>query len=605
MPVPEPFLSPNDYNVYAFNVQFDQMAINVVGKHYGFKPIYLESCVDIMAIAARYGYPQSLEKLGEALNISQKKLSEGKDLVKLFCTPPFRNLKKDDAWHATKFRKFCEYCMRDNDAMREALSKMPASSLSAEEQAIWLEVARTNAKGVPIDHAAVVRINQVVKYYLEKRTKEIPKITGGAVQTIGQRDKILAWCADRGVKMKNLQSQTVEDKIKEFHVEPFDEEVFELLSLRKLIGGSAIKKYQRLEDMVFLKRIYDNIRYHGAGTGRITGGGFQLLNLPRLKVKPREGETYDEAVERVIKSFYDTTVLKEDDPLSSAKALVRPMIKAPEGKVIMAADWSSIEYILLMWFAGETEKVERFRQGFDPYIDFAMRLFGILYDQVTELQRQEAKPPVLGAGYMLGWEGLIEYAEGYGVVMTDEEAQFATNTYRAEHPLVVKSWYSLKNAAHSAVMNPGVEYRTHRTILKVVKDRAGTGWLRMTLPSGRALYYCKPRMTDSKYGPAIKHMGVDPVTKQWAWVYLKPMRIIENVIQALGRDILTAGLARLKANGYTRIGDIYDEAIMEEPVEGAKERLEQMIRLMCVPPTWAPDLPLFADGYTSKRYKKG
>ena len=112
-------------------------------------------------------------------------------------------------------------------------------------------------------------------------------------------------------------------------------------------------------------------------------------------------------------------------------------------------------------------------------------------------------------------------------------------------------------------------------------------------------------MADGKYGPVIKHMGVDPDNKQWAWVYLKPMRIIENVIQSLGRDVLIGGANRLTKHGYNRIADVYDELILEEPEESAAARLKQIIRLMCVPPNWAPDLPLFADGYFAKRYKKG
>ena len=127
----------------------------------------------------------------------------------------------------------------------------------------------------------------------------------------------------------------------------------------------------------------------------------------------------------------------------------------------------------------------------------------------------------------------------------------------------------------------------------------------MTLPSGRSLYYREPHLVDSKMGPVIKHMGINPETKQWGWTFLKPMRIIENIIQGLGRDILSLGLDRLARHGYNRIADIYDEVICEEPEEGAEERLKQMVRLMCVPPTWGPDLPLFADGYTAKRYKKG
>lgn len=601
MPIPAPFLSPKDYNFSAFNIQFDQLAVNVVGPKYGFKQIPLENCHDVMAVAARYGLPQSLEKLGKALKVELGKLTEGKALVKLFCTPPFRNPKQDEAWHIAKFRKLCEYCMRDVDSMKEIMGKMPSPYLTDDEQKIWRVTAQINATGVPVDHAAVIRINQVIDHYRMVESKKVPLITEGEVQTIGQLDKIISWCGDRGVDLPNLTAQTVSDKVKGFHVEPFDEDVLKILKLRQMLGGAAVKKFIRLENMTHNGRIHDNLRYHGAGTGRATGGGFQMLNLPRAKVKPDEGETYEEAVEKVVMSFYDTTVLQHPNPLEQAKALVRPMIRAKEGKIIMAADWSSIEYILLMWFAGESDKVERFRGGYDPYIDFATKLFHINYEDVTGDQRQRSKAPVLGSGYMLGAPGLIEYSTGYGVEMTVEESEFATHTYRSEHPLVVKSWYALKNCAHMAVKNHGVPYGTHRTTFKVIYDGSGTHWLKMTIPSGRSIYYCKPQMAMGKYGPAIKHMGVDT---HWTWVWLSPQRTIENVIQGLGRDILNLGVSRLVDNGYTNIGNIYDEIICEESEEGAQMRYDQMLRHMCVPPTWGPDIPLFADGFIAKRYKK-
>jgi DNA polymerase len=605
MPIPAPFLSPKDYTFSAFNIQFDQLAINILGPRYGFKEIPLENCQDVMALAGRYGLPQSLEKLGKALGVNLGKLKDGKRLVKLFCSPPFHNPKKDKIWNNQEFHKLCAYCKRDVDSMKEIISKLPASQLSASEQNVWQVTATINKRGVPVDHAAVVRINQVIDHYRATETKKVPLITDGEINTIGQRAKIIDWCSDRGVELENLQAATVDEVLKGFHVEPFDNKVYELLKLRQVLGGAAVKKYVRLQNMTLNGRIHDNLRYYGASTGRPTGGGFQMLNLPRATIKPIGEETPDDAVQRVIGTFYDTTVLKDPAILEHAKALVRPMLKAPEGKRIMAADWSSIEYILLMWFAGETEKVERFRNGFDPYIDFATKIFQVEYEYVNKDQRQQAKPPVLGAGYMLGARALVEYASGYGVILTLEEAQVLVNLYRSENPKVKKSWYALKNMAQYAVRNHGVPYRTHRCEFKVIYDRSGRHWLRFTIPSGRSLYYCEPKMASGPYGPAIKHKGVDPNKKIWTWIYLKPQRIIENCIQALGRDVMNGGLDRLIKHGYNPIVQVYDEAVMEEPKEGIQLRYEQATKLMCIPPTWAPDLPLFAEGYIAKRYRKG
>jgi hypothetical protein len=378
------------------------------------------------------------------------------------------------------------------------------------------------------------------------------------------------------------------------------------LLLRQRIGGAAVKKYKKLEGQTTDGRIHDNSRYHGAGTGRTTGGGFQYLNMPRAKVAfDKDRTTYDEAVEQAIASFYDTTVLK-NNPLEVAKALVRPMIKAPKGRVLLAADWASIEYILLMWFCGEWERVKAFKKGEDPYIRFATKLFNVAYDKVTDDERQQAKPPVLGSGYMLGWRGLIEYAAGYGVTMDEDMAQFSTNTYRTEHPLVVSAWYKLKEAAHNAVKHHGFTFATHNTKFKVVKQ-GQYNWLIMTLPSGRSLFYCEPQLIEGTYGEVIKHRGINPKTKQWSWVFLKPMRIIENIIQGLGRDVLTAGLDNCEAHGFQPIMTIYDEIVCEEYDDvDVEKRFELMVKLMCKPVKWAgAALPLKADGYISKRYKKG
>lgn len=613
-PVPEPFLYPYKYRFAAFNIQFDAYITKTLGRKHGFSEIPLANQIDVMAVAARFGLPQKLDKLGPALNVRLPKFKEGNTLKKLFCSPPYRNPKKDDAWHREQLKKFYLYCIRDVDSMDEIMSKMPMNHLPPSEQEIWIQNCLMNLRGVPVDHAAVVRINQVCDYYRNKEAKRVPEITKGAVKTIGQIKKIVEWCDSMGVELENLQEQTVTNAINDldeliYEAEPVQavkyEAVQKLLKLRQDIGGAAVKKFKRLEAMTVDGRIHDNSRYHGAGTGRTTGGGFQYLNLPRATLPKQKGKSYDEVVEETLKKFYDTTILVEDNPLEVGKALVRPMIKTPDGKVLLVADWSSIEYILLMWYAGEWDKVAAFKDGADPYKLFATKLFNVPYEDVDGDQRQRSKPPVLGSGYMLGWRGLIEYAEGYGVEMSEDEAQFATNTYRNEHPLVVDTWYKLKRCAHDAVAHKGMTFATNNTRFKVVNGGAYR-YLIMTLPSGRSLFYCDPKLADGKYGPVIKHRGVHSTTKQWTWVYLKPQRIIENVIQGLGRDILTNGYAKAVEHGYKPIMTIYDEIVCEADEKGADDRLNQMTDLMCQAPAWAGGtLPLKAEGYVAKRFKKG
>lgn len=623
MEVPIFFRNTKDFRYAAFNAIFDWRVINQFSKRYGFGRLELEQMIDIMGVAARYGLPQSLDRLGKALKVRMTKMSAGKALKKVCCcVPPVAT--------PQQWKQFEEYCVRDTDSMSEIMRKMPSDQLSESEQKIWVDTARINNRGVPVNTWGVKQINKVVDYYTDKQMRRLPFLTNGMVKTVGQTAKIREFCAANGVDLPNLQALTVDAEVERLrtliplveenknglysHVVGTDyQKVYEVLRIRQLIGGAAVKKFKRLEAMSHQKIIHDNLRYHGAGTGRCTGGGFQMLNLPRAKVKPAKGQTYDEAVAETLQTFFDASVLKHPDPLLQAKKLVRPSLKTRDTHRLVVADWGSIEYILEMYFAGEWEKVERFRNGFDPYIDFATELFHVAYDDVSDRQRQESKPPVLGSGYMLGWGGLIGYADGYGVAMTEKQAKIATHTYRESHPLVVESWYSLKNAAHGAVKYPGKTFKAFtqdgshdlKTSFIVRKDRTGRPWLIMTLPSGRNLFYCQPQLVRGKYGSVIQHMGVNPDTKQWGRVFLKPQRIIENVIQALGRDILNNGLEAVQKHGFRPIFHVYDEIGCIEPVVGAEQRLKEMTALMCLPPEWMPNLPLRADGYVSQCYMKG
>ena len=609
MGVPHFFLAPQEYMFAAFNIQFDQRAVNMLGRKYGFGNIRLDQCIDIMAVAARYTFPQKLATLGKVLKVKLQKMRRGTYLVKTVCCPPFK-------YTQAEFEELCDYCVRDTDSMAEILSLLPADHLSPEEQRIWVETAQMNAVGVPVDVKAVRQINRIVDWYTGDKMKRMPFLTDGEIDTVHQRDKILKWCEGYGVEMENFQVDTVAEAVldvEERLLDDFEDEavlrgygkVLEVLKLRQLLGGAAVKKFKRLQNMTLNGSIHDNLRYFGATTGRTTGGGFQFLNLPRAKVDVPEGSTHDIEVEKVLDKFRDASIIDHDDPLGEAKKLVRPMLKVGDDQTLMVRDWSSIEYVLCMWFCGEQEKVKAFAKGYDPYIGFATKLFNVRYDDVTKDQRQKSKPPILGGQYTLGANGLIGYAEGYGVFMTVDEAQFSTNTYREDHPLVKTTWYELQDTAVAAVENHRRPFSTHNTKFIVEYDRTGRHWLILTLPSKRTLYYCEPFTGLGKYGKVVKHKGINPYNKQWSTRELNISRLIENIIQALGRDILQPAVKRLALAGFSPRATVYDEIICVEPLLDSERRFKEMEKIMCIAPSWAPSLPLFADGYLSKRYMKG
>jgi DNA polymerase len=349
-------------------------------------------------------------------------------------------------------------------------------------------------------------------------------------------------------------------------------------------------------DLAFNGRIYDNLRYYGANTGRWTGLGFQLLNLPRSKV--------NEEAEELIQSFHDLSVI-EKEPIKTAKELVRQMIKAPDGKLLLFGDYSSIEYVFMIWVTKDYKALERFTTGFDQYKDMAVERYKVEYDDVTDDQRYRGKQLILGCGYGLGAKGFIGYCEQYNVYITDEEANESVNAYRYKYKRIVNFWYNCKDAAINAVTYPGYTFKVknaRNVKYKCIKDRNKTRWLQCTLPSGRNIYYNDPEIGEGKFGPELNAMGINPYTKKWMRLKVIPGRLAENISQATCRDILVAGKINLEEAGYKLIGSIYDEVIAE--VDENNYSVDDFNTLACKMPKWADGLPVKMESVAEKRYRK-
>ena len=354
-------------------------------------------------------------------------------------------------------------------------------------------------------------------------------------------------------------------------------------------------------DLIFLGRVHDNSRYYGTNTGRISGMGFQLLNLPRSKV--------NEEAEDLIQSFHDLSVI-EKEPIKTAKELVRQMICAPDGYLLQFGDYASIEYAFLIWVTNDQVALKRFADGFDQYKDMAAARYGVKYEDVNDDQRYRGKQLILGCGYGLGAKGFIGYCEQYDVYITDEEAQASVNAYRQKYARVVKFWYNCKDAAINAVTYPNQPFKVEgarNVTYKCIRDRNRTRWLQCTLPSGRNIYYNDPQIGEGIYGPELNAMGINPYSKKWMRLKVIPGRLAENIAQATCRDILFEGKHNVEAEyqknkNFKLIGSIYDEAICEVPED--KVDLELFNKLMCTMPSWAEGMPVRMESVAEKRYRK-
>lgn len=584
---PEVFVKPQGHTFYAFNISFDRTGINKLGGKYGLGHIKLEQCVDVQALVARYGYPQKLDTVAQVL-LGTGKLESGTRLINRISKPPF------EYTHA-EFEEFLAYNKRDVDIMCDLLKKLPNSRLSPYEQKIWEDTEKINAIGVPVDLSSAQRIQAIVTEYIEDETECLCELTDGEVVKITQVAAIKNYVNDRGGDLPDVSKETLASILNaEYLPDWMTSKMLKLLQLRQLFGSSSIAKYKSIMRQYHKGRIYDNLRYFGAHTGRETGRGFQIHNLPRAKVKDPDAE---------IQKFYTLDILKED-PVFSAKALIRPMIRTGKKTILGVWDYKSIENRILYWFARDYRTLFKVKQDFDEYVEFASIMYKLPPDKIGGELRNFGKVVVLGSGYGLSPGGLFKQCSDWGLDVTYEECERAVYLYRNMHPKVKAIWYQLSNAAKRAVMHKGVLVQQDRCKFVVKKDRGDTEWLTLRLPSGRNIYYNSPSIAVGNYGPEVHHMGVDSTTKKWSVQQLYHSRIIENIIQALARDVLMYGRRKIIDEGYNVIASIHDENVVELPYRNHKAHWQKIKALMEIPPPWLDDMTLAVEGYCSRRYKK-
>ncbi len=579
--------------IYAHNALFDYLAWHVLGSKYGFPAVDLSQWIDTVALANRYTLPAGLAKVGEVLKLDVQKQAKGSALIrKISCPTKTGKRPKEgvDFTHSDKMDYF-SYCIDDVNTTYELIKNLPADELAPDEQALWELTQRMNMTGLPVDVYSAERILASITSFAEEMTLRVPELSGGTVQKVTQVAKLKTWMASYGVDTPNLQAATVEALLEgDIH-----ENVREMLVLRQTIGRSSTAKYKKIMEMNLNGRVYNNLQYYGTSTGRWAGRGFQLQNLPRASV-PNPEEYIDD-----FNNFKPV-----DDPVNVAKALIRPMIKAPKGRMLIVSDYSSIENRLLAWVARDEPALELFRTGGDQYVDMASFLYRKEPSDISKSERQIGKIIILGCGYGMGAKRFVETAKTWGVHMEQHEAQRAVDAYRDRYSLVKNMWYKLKDRCVEAIMRPGETHGYNGCIFRVVKCRAGNRWLVLTLPSGRNLFYMSPYLSEDTYGLVPGHYGTNPYTKKWDRLKLIPGRITENIIQALARDIMAYGLTTvsLRMPDITLLGTVHDEAIGEGYEDMKPHDLEKFNKALCCLPKWAKGLPLEAEGYLATRYKK-
>jgi len=342
-------------------------------------------------------------------------------------------------------------------------------------------------------------------------------------------------------------------------------------------------------------RIRNTLVYHGASTGRwASRGGLNLQNIARPTISDEEIE---QAIPRVFSEATGT--------MRELSSLVRSAITAPQSKTFVDVDFSSIENRVASWIAGQTDKVELFRKGLDEYKAFAAKsLYRVPYEEVTKEMRQVSKSAVLGCMFGQGANGLVAYAQGMGVNLTQEQSQLAVNAYRTDYQRVKECWYDCQSAAMQAITQPGDMIDAFKLRFMYAKDV-----LWMKLPSGRFICWRDPKIERQltpwgEMRDGVTVLNQNTFTRKWGRNSLIGSSIFQSAVQGTARDMLAEACLLLEEQGFEVINLIHDEVLMLVDESQAESALDRVVTLMTTPPKWASDFPLAAEGWVGKRYRK-
>lgn len=606
--VPEEILAAlSDENVtkWTFNAAFERICLsNWLKRHHpehflGYsipedpasKYLNPESWKCTMIWSAYMGLPLSLEGVGAVLKLQDQKLKEGKDLIRYFCTPckptksnggRSRNLPQHDS---EKWIRFKEYNRRDVEvemAIKKRLVKYPVPDFVWDEYHLDQEI---NDRGIALNMTVVE--NAIA--FDERSKKELT----AAMQDITNLDnpnsvqQMKEWLSDNGVETESLDKKAVKELIKTTD----EQSVQDALILRQQLAKSSVKKYQAMQNTVCRDgRAHGMFQFYGANrSGRWAGRLIQLQNLPQNHLPDLE-----QARQYMLDGEYDMLDLLYDSVPAVLSELIRTAFVPRPGYKFIVSDFSAIEARVLAFLAGETWRSKVFAEGKDIYCASASQMFGVPVEKhgVNSHLRQKGKIAELALGYG-GSVGALKSMGALEMGLSEDELQPLVTSWRESNPMITAFWWDVDRAVKKTVTE------RVKTEVRGIKFFYKNGMLFIQLPSGRRLAYVKPRIGTNQFGgESVTYEGVGS-TKKWERIESYGPKFVENIVQAISRDILCYAMKPLRHCFI--VGHVHDELIIEcDPRVDLKAVCEQMGRS----PDWMPDILLRADGYETQFYKK-
>lgn len=608
---------------WAFNAQFERVMTRRV---LGLKTPY-KSWRCTMVLAYMLGFAGDLLQVGKQIGLKEDQLKDpdGKRLIRMFTMPqrvtksnPFewRNeLTDPEEWWA-----FCRYNVRDVETEMLIKNRLIKYPILPQEWDLYALDQLINDRGVMIDTEFAQAALDMADMRKPQIIEEMKDLTG--LKNPNSVSQLLPWLRERGYPFDDLRKDTVEKVIREQEENGIDSEAIPILSLRLNSAKNSVAKYRTMKNAAGHDgRFRYSLQFAGASrTNRWAGRKIQTQNLPRTPKFLEAVEDLTIANRFIANRELDNLALFAGEPMDALVGCIRSAFIPSPGHKFIVADLASIESVVIGWLTDCKWFMDTLAIKHDLYRSFAAHWLGLPYEE-TIPHRTKAKPATLGAGYRLGGghlgddgkkTGLWGYAENMGVHMTQKEAADSVKAFRELCPEIVEAWKQLENCVFQVI-------RTHRPVKwKCLTIEYTKPFLTIQLPSGRKMYYFRPRITERQMTVQSGERKGEKYTtlnfqyegkiekangSSWGKVFSHGGKLVENIVQALARDVLAEGMKKAHRMGFKIVMHIHDEIVTEVP-EDSPLTLADLIGCMAAELPWAPGLPLGAAGWEGYFYRK-
>ena len=597
----------------AFNANFERVCLSKYFNTYLSPKMF--RCTQVHALYL--GLPHGLENVAKSLRLKEQKLEEGKSLIRFFnkrenldlLTSNNENIKKGEV--LKKYEEFKKYCINDVKVERSIRKILEKVKLPESEQKLWQLDQEINDRGVLVDSKLLNNAIYYDNYFKNILIEKLKTITN--INNPKSNNQMKDYLNSLGLNVNSLSKESVESLLNSDEVKknPHYEKIKEVLHLRKMLNKTSTKKYESMKRcMCDDERIRGLFQFYGANrTGRWAGRLVQVQNLPQNKINNLE-KVREKIRNDIIKDFpsrkkefnknLNLNLYNNENLSSLLSQLIRTTFIPKKNHRFIIADFSAIEARIIAYLSNEKWRIDVFNTHGKIYEASASKMFKVDINEITKESelRQKGKIAELALGYQGGVGALVSMG-AYNMNLCESELIEIVKAFRSSNPNIVKLWNNAQKAFIEAVKNKSVVH-----IDKNISFIYEGNILFIKLPSGRRLSYIRPKIDYdnifNKY--IITYEGIDPTTKKSKRLTTYGGKLVENIVQAIARDVLAQSMINLKNHGFNIVMHVHDEIVLE--VEDKISSIEEICEIMCKENKYLKGLKLKADGFESKYYKK-